>query len=230
MIQVNNQDTKEDGTTRFVCISDTHGKIDIAVPKGDVLLHAGDLARRDSLKEYENTFKWLGSLPHKIKIITAGNHDHYLDSRFGCTRERNRILDMAEENGLIYLEHESYQLPKQYGNYKIFASPYSPMHLGGAFMLDDLEEIWSTIPNDIDILITHTPARKYQDLITRGRHVGCPHLARRIQEDIQPKVSVCGHIHEANGYCFDDNDILYINASISDHRYRPRQQPITFDL
>jgi Icc-related predicted phosphoesterase len=78
--------------------------------------------------------------------------------------------------------------------------------------------------------MTHTPAWKYQDVVTRGFHVGCPHLTRRIQDEIQPKVSVCGHIHEAHGYCYDDNDILYINASIADHRYRPRQPPITFDL
>lgn len=81
----------------------------------------------------------LAAASKRLKIIVAGNHDHYLDSRFGCTKERNRILDMAEENGLMYLEHESYQLPAQFGNHKLFASPYSPMHLGGAFMLDDLE-------------------------------------------------------------------------------------------
>jgi hypothetical protein len=37
MIRVNNKHNKSKGTTRFVCISDTHGRINIDVPDGDVL-------------------------------------------------------------------------------------------------------------------------------------------------------------------------------------------------
>lgn len=71
-------------TTRFVCISDTHGKINFNnIPDGDVLskkpnqncsfriinkymiVHAGDLTRRSTMAEYEETINWLSSLPHK---------------------------------------------------------------------------------------------------------------------------------------------------------------------
>lgn len=37
MITVNNINTKAEHTTRFVCISDTHGKINFDIPDGDVL-------------------------------------------------------------------------------------------------------------------------------------------------------------------------------------------------
>ena len=36
--------------TRFVCISDTHNR-NIALPKGDVLIHAGDLTNHGSYEE-----------------------------------------------------------------------------------------------------------------------------------------------------------------------------------
>lgn len=36
--------------TRFVCISDTHNR-NVALPKGDVLIHAGDLTNSGSYAE-----------------------------------------------------------------------------------------------------------------------------------------------------------------------------------
>lgn len=42
-----------------------------------------------------------------------------------------------EQAGITYLEHESYQLPEALGGFKMFVSPYAPMHLGGAFMPRD---------------------------------------------------------------------------------------------
>lgn len=40
MITVNNTQDKLENTIRFVCISDTHGKINFDVPDGDVLSKA----------------------------------------------------------------------------------------------------------------------------------------------------------------------------------------------
>ena len=53
--------------TRFVCISDTHGRT-FPVPNGDVLLHSGDLTDFGALDEFEVTMEWLYSLPHKTKM------------------------------------------------------------------------------------------------------------------------------------------------------------------
>lgn len=83
MIQINNVDTKDQDKVRFVCISDTHGKTNFEIPDGDVLsksppflfkcyfltfvcvVHAGDMSRKNTILEYEETFRWLSSLPHK---------------------------------------------------------------------------------------------------------------------------------------------------------------------
>lgn len=80
MISVNNIQDKQE-KIRFVCISDTHGKTNFEIPDGDVLskltilftlyllttilVHAGDISRRSTIKEYEETFLWLSTLPHK---------------------------------------------------------------------------------------------------------------------------------------------------------------------
>lgn len=135
---------------------------------------------------------------------------------------------MMVEYDLVYLEHTSYQLPAELGSFKLFVSPYSPIHLGGAFMLQDMSHIWDSIPDGIDILVTHTPPYGMNDKIVRGRHVGCHYLKERI-EQVRPRVSVCGHIHEAQGYRVHEG-VVYINACLSDHRYRAVNQPITFDL
>ncbi|KAI7903808.1 Metallo-dependent phosphatase-like protein [Cokeromyces recurvatus] len=229
MIIVNNSEKCSLNKTRFVCISDTHGKTNFEIPDGDVLIHAGDLTRRSSMEEYDRTIKWLSSLPHKIKIITGGNHDLILDKAFGYIENRTKIISLMEQNGLTYLEHEFYQIPNY--EYTLFVSPYAPTHLGGAFMLDDMSKCWNNIP-PVDILVTHTPPYSHCDKVIRGnRHVGCRYLKCKIDNVIKPKVSVFGHIHEAHGYEFDDaNNRLFINACLCDHRYRGNQKPIIFDL
>lgn len=65
---------------KFVCISDTHN-VDFVheIPDGDVLIHSGDFTKRGYQEELEHFIKLLDSLPHKIKIVIAGNHDMSLD-------------------------------------------------------------------------------------------------------------------------------------------------------
>lgn len=167
---------------------------------------------------------------YRLKIITGGNHDHFLDPIFEFVEQRQTLLALMEQYNLTYLEHEFYQLPEAFGSFTMFVSPYAPIHLGGAFMLTDMSEIWNNVPR-VDILVTHTPPFGFNDEVIRGkRHVGCHYLKEKIDNAIKPKVSICGHIHEAHGHTFDENGVLYINASLSDHRYRAINKPITFDL
>ncbi|KAI7856577.1 Metallo-dependent phosphatase-like protein [Circinella umbellata] len=224
---------QKQASCRFVCVSDTHGKTNFSfpIPDGDVFVHAGDLTRCSMPDEFDKTIKWIQSLPHKIKIITAGNHDHILDENFGFISHKQEILAKMDHAGILYLEHESFQLPSEFGGYKMFVSPYAPYHIGGAFMLHDLKEIWEQIPEDIDILVTHTPPYGYNDRIARdGRHVGCPRLLEKV-ETIKPRVHLFGHIHEDHGWQWTkDESTLMINACTCDRRYRPSQHPVVFDL
>ncbi|KAI8334133.1 Metallo-dependent phosphatase-like protein [Blakeslea trispora] len=229
-IVVNNNKKDHFEAVRFVCISDTHAKVNFDIPEGDVLIHAGDMTKRSSMDEYVRTIEWIASLPHKVKIMTGGNHDITLDRIFGYEDKRHKIIELMTENNIVYLEHEVYQLDASLGSFTMFVSPYAPVHLGGAFMLDDMSTIWDDVPA-VDILVTHTPPFGYCDqIIHRQRHVGCQYLRDKIDTKIHPLVCVFGHIHEAHGYMTNEKGQLFVNACLCDHRYRGNQLPITFDL
>lgn len=62
--------------TRFVCISDTHNNSPITgafkLPKGDVLIHAGDMTQRGSYAELRKTLDWIEQSDFEVKIVIAG--------------------------------------------------------------------------------------------------------------------------------------------------------------
>ena len=59
--------------TRFVCISDTHNRGGaFSLPKGDVLIHAGDLTNQGSFSELQKAVQWLEGLDYEAKILVAG--------------------------------------------------------------------------------------------------------------------------------------------------------------
>ena len=56
---------------RFVCVSDTHSlhwRIS-DISGGDVLIHAGDCLGAGTLENVEDLNDWLGTLPHRHKIV-----------------------------------------------------------------------------------------------------------------------------------------------------------------
>lgn len=63
--------------TRFVCVSDTHNASPadgaFKLPKGDVLIHAGDLTNQGSLSELRKTVDWIEQADFGAKIVIAGN-------------------------------------------------------------------------------------------------------------------------------------------------------------
>jgi 3',5'-cyclic AMP phosphodiesterase CpdA len=60
--------------TRFVCISDTHNAGGaFHIPKGDVLIHAGDLTNQGTYSELQKAITWLQGIDgFQSKIVIAG--------------------------------------------------------------------------------------------------------------------------------------------------------------
>lgn len=56
---------------RIVCISDTHNQTP-KLPKGDVLIHAGDLTNHGSITELRKVVAWLEKADFQAKIVVAG--------------------------------------------------------------------------------------------------------------------------------------------------------------
>jgi Calcineurin-like phosphoesterase len=64
--------------TRFVCVSDTHNQSPLTgafkLPKGDVLIHAGDLTKQGNLSELRRQVEWIEKADFEVKIVIAGSH------------------------------------------------------------------------------------------------------------------------------------------------------------
>lgn len=205
----------------IVALADTHGMHEyVKVPDGDILVFAGDMCGMGNLEEVKMFSYQLDSLPHKHKIVIAGNHDR----PFAYTP---RVARQALENSCIYLEDEACEI----NGVSFYGSPYTPEFLNWYFMLprgDAIKTKWDMIPDNTDVLITHGPPLNILDATTRGEHVGCYDLARAV-ERIKLKIHVFGHIHCQHGKTKIGNT-TYINCSICDEVYDPIQCPMVFEM
>ena len=203
---------------RIVCLSDTHLR-DVAVPPGDVLVHAGDFTMGGSLREIERFAAWIGALPHRYKIVIAGNHD------FGFERHPHEARDRLD--GVTYLEDQGVEVE----GLRIWGSPWQPRFRDWAFNLDrgaPLREKWERIPPGTDLLVTHGPPAGILDRTVSGQEVGCADL-RDVVFGIRPRLHVFGHIHEGFGVLERDGT-TFANASICTVGYEPRNPCLVFDL
>jgi Icc-related predicted phosphoesterase len=205
---------------RIICISDTHGVHEnLRLPPCDLLIHAGDLTRRGTLRELARASRWLHSQPAERVVLIAGNHDRCLERSPVRSREILSQLD-------IYLEDEAFE----WQGLKIYGSPWQPKFFNWAFNLprgEPLREKWQMIPEDTDILVTHTPPYGVLDKTRFGQHVGCEELARRVAE-LDLKLHVFGHIHEDYGVRMRGS-LMSLNASTCNLRYDPVQPPVELE-
>jgi Icc-related predicted phosphoesterase len=92
----------------------------------------------------------------------------------------------------------------------------------------ELEERMNSIPEDLDILMTHCPPKNKRDKIYSGLNIGCKYLAKNIEEK-KPKFVVFGHIHESYGVLIE-KETTFINGASCTMRYRSDNAPIVFDV
>lgn len=206
--------------TRIVCISDTHNRHKkIAIPDGDILIHAGDMSGRGLPDEIRAFDRFLMTLPHPHKVVIAGNHDFLFEKE----PERARAL-MAH---CIYLQDQEATVC----GLRIWGSPWQPWFFNWAFNLARGPEIaakWSLIPDGIDILVTHGPPLGHGDRVDRGEAVGCADLLQAIRR-VRPKLHIFGHIHEGYGIT-EAEGTRFINASTCTLDYEAKNPPIVIDL
>ncbi|KAK6431229.1 hypothetical protein LTR95_012614 [Oleoguttula sp. CCFEE 5521] len=200
---------------RLVCISDTHNAFPGAgftLPSGDVLIHAGDLTNQGSLAEIEKAMAWIKRANFAAKLVVAGNHDLSLDAKYGLKYPEGwKVLPeegetcrevMKGTEGVTYLEHESAEVEVKGVKLKVFGSPYSPDRGGQnwafQYLTEEAGELWSAVPEHVDVLVTHTPSSLGLDESKHWRDGGCDVLARRVRE-IRPRLHVFGHCHEGRG-------------------------------
>ncbi|PQE19033.1 calcineurin-like phosphoesterase protein [Rutstroemia sp. NJR-2017a WRK4] len=178
--------------TRFVCISDTHNASapsSFQLPRGDVLLHAGDLTNQGSISELRKTLQWIEDADFEAKIIVA-----------------------ASSPSILYLSHSAAEInlsspPGPHTTFRIFGSPFPPTSSPSksspysAFTYPSSSSptpLWNTIPLDTDILITHTPPHTHLDARSDAQPIGCEDLRKALWR-VRPRLALCGHVHEGRG-------------------------------
>uniref|UniRef100_A0A915BQE0 Calcineurin-like phosphoesterase domain-containing protein n=1 Tax=Parascaris univalens TaxID=6257 RepID=A0A915BQE0_PARUN len=230
-----------DHKVRFVCISDTHEKLEEIlpiIPDGDVLIHAGDFTNYGDVGEVIKFNAEIGKLPHKYKIVVAGNHEIGFEDGEEMNERQLAGLNMLGINkaydllsNCIYLCDRQIEL---FG-LKIYGAPWHTMP-GYSFYRSRGQSImskWNLIPSKIDVLVTHSPPLGHGDFNSwnkcDGLLAGCADLLNTVEMRVKPKYHIFGHIHQMHG-ATTNGVTTFINASICDHKLRTEYDPIIFDI
>ena len=212
-------------TIKLIAISDTHGKHrQVNLPSGDVLIHAGDITMWGDWEQFKDFAAWLKLQSHKHKVIVAGNHDGELL----LGEHRGSAIGLLQGMGATYLQDDSVELE----GLKFYGSPYAPRYGGFGLMLDRGEPMkhkWAEIPDDVQILITHSPAHGILDQTVKNGNQGCEELAIRIKQLPKLKVHISGHLHEASGLLEQDG-IIFCNASQQNEKRQMVNQPFVIEV
>ncbi len=184
-----------------------------------MVIFSGDCSNPQELTRSEFEIRqfidWFASLNVKYKIFVAGNHDCALEA--GYVNKQDFTL-----KNIIFLENDSIEIE----GLKIWGSPITPAFgTGWAYKMrrDRLHDLWATIPDDTDIIITHGPPSGILDLsFDRNgtmEFCGCKALAKRVRV-IEPKLVCFGHIHDMSGIVNagylkqSDHKTIYSNGTV----------------
>ena len=207
---------------RFLCISDLHQRHSaLKLVECDVLLISGDICSSGEIWQFENFVQWLKGESSKFRkaYLVAGNHDWCLMNNKVLALD---ILKQTFDDKVEYLEDSS----SIFEGIKFYGSPWQPEFNRWAFNVprgERLKNIWSNIPDDVHVLITHCPPHGIGDLVGNLMHVGCPDLFERIRNLPDLFLHVFGHIHSGSGHYMSEvtTDVNFCNAAICDERYQP---------
>ncbi len=179
-------------------------------------------------------------------LCDSGTEFEYVD-KVNCTPSLHTSAPFITGNNVPSFNHVVKKL-------KIWGSPWTKRFEGMnphcmAFTVDTEEELadkWALIPDDVDILVTHSPPKFGLDKTVSQEYAGSESLRDWIFMH-QPKLHVFGHIHEGYGIIIYQkiqklNIQLYgkvderlckttiINASHVNERYEPVNAPIRIEL
>lgn len=206
---------------KLIIISDTHGEHDsLGKLSGDVLIHCGDIGigSKPTIDQVLHLDHWFGAQDFKLKMCIGGNHDFALQS----SAQRNSSLFKNAE----YLEDRAVA----FGGLLFYGAPWTPELKDWAYYLNDTElrARWAKIPDETDVLITHTPPFGVLDKNSSGRSCGCITLRERVMQ-VQPRLHCFGHIHASAGTAVEQGTI-FVNAAVVGRTYKIARPPIEINL
>ena len=201
---------------KIVVVSDTHNQHEnFRGLTGDVLVHCGDMFNLfdRASNDVKRMDAWFGSLDFDQILCVGGNHDLGLEAALWKTRQPFRNATVLQDtrialNGVVF-----------------YGAPWVPMLKSHAFYQPDheIKKRWSLIPEDVDVLITHSPPAKILDRSRSGARYGCGHLAAAV-ERVRPRLHCFGHVHASAGILKTDHTI-FVNACSVDSQMNLVYEP-----
>ncbi len=201
---------------RILHISDTHGAHHRLheLPHADIVVHSGDFCMVGEEREALDFLNWFCDLPYNHKIFICGNHDSCL---YGAG------IDGLDSN-MHYLCNSGIEIEgmKFYG---------VPMFMEDCISSRQTHN-YAQIPDDTDILITHSPAYGILDLDDSidGEfiHYGSEEVLERVMS-IKPRAHLFGHVHRQHGET-QQNGIIFSNGAIMNGDYSKLNQPTIIEI
>lgn len=205
-----------DSNMKILHISDTHSAHHrlYTMPEADVVVHSGDFCMVGEEREALDFLNWFCDLPYKHKVLVCGNHDECLyEAKIdGLDNNVHYLCNSGVEiDGITF-----YGIP-MFNKDCIFAKQ---------------NRNYALMPEDTDILITHTPPYGILDLDDSidGEliHYGSESLLEHIMR-IHPKAHLFGHIHRQHGVT-EQNGIIFSNGAIMNDDYTKLNNPNIIDI
>lgn len=185
---------------KILHLSDTHGchRRLRELPDADVIIHSGDFTMAGTQQEAIDFLNWFCDLSYPRKLFVCGNHDECL---YGAN------IDGLDTN-VYYLCNSGITINgvKFYG---------VPMFMSDC-ITDRQSKNYAGIPEDTDVLITHSPAYGILDY-DDGINYGSDELLTKISS-LSLKAHLFGHIHAQHGIK-EINGVIFSNGAIMSSDY-----------
>ena len=233
---------------KITAISDLHGYLPKDLPEGDVLCICGDIVPLEYQKDYTQSVawfaidfnRWASTLPYRKVVFIGGNHDFFLQElgeKFRPTTVMKHLLPGAHkgQSKLVYLCDNSVEID----GVRFYGTPWIADLTRWAFYKpeEELVEIYSRIPKQCDVLLTHMPplACNAGMVMQHGHYntyanYGSAVLAEAIaSRDI--KYALCGHVHTGNHIPEPFGNVKnVVNVSLKDENYKVSYSPFSFEI
>ena len=180
---------------KILAISDLHGEIKPIITylkdnKVDLIIVAGDITHFGPPELGEELLNEISSFEIPVMAI-PGNcdpgsiHTNIDNSQAINIHARNVVIRNIGICGFGGSNPTPFDTPLEFEEVQIY---------------DEAKRTIDKIKNEkITLFVTHAPPYNTKtDLLPSGVHVGSKSL-RKIIEDVQPTLNICGHIHEASG-------------------------------
>lgn len=185
--------------------------------KPDALLIAGDITNTGSQKEWEGFEGFFGVIQSELKnqvdeksFFVTGNHDN--------TEELNQAALF-----LRYIDHITDRTTvlnglniKGFNLTTCFTAPDLALHYKRMTPYRDFDLGYYTLQPYADIILSHSPPSGLEltKMTWKGQRldIGSPGLRQYIEKH-QPKLVVCGHVHEGSGMIEKIGNTTIVNTA-----------------